>query len=251
MIYHFQTDTGNVRVHNEDSGGVFSNGESTLLIIADGMGGHKGGAKASSMAVEHISSSWKMLKSPIGSADVESWMETIIDIVNSQIYHHSLEHSDLEGMGTTVVFAYCTDRFVTIGHIGDSRGYLLNENGFTQLTEDHTYLNFLIKSGELDPNDKLQLDLHPNKHVLIRALGNESKVKPDVKTITFNEGETILLCSDGLHGLVSDELIKGVIDNDWRLEEQSNKLIELAKISGGSDNISVAIIKNTTPELEE
>lgn len=252
MISCFQTDIGNVRTMNEDNVDVFSSNESTLVVVADGMGGHQGGKLASTMTVDIISKSWNSLdKVALRPLDVEQWMQTVIEQTNTEIYNHAQENSDCEGMGTTVVFAHCTSSFITIGHIGDSRCYISNESGFTQLTEDHSFINFLVKSGELDANNIEELENHPKKHILIRALGNEPKVKLDVKTIAFNEDDTLLLCTDGLHGLVKGDLIKAVIENGWSLEEKSEKLINLARISGGSDNISLAIVKNTSAKMEE
>lgn len=192
----FKTDRGKVRQHNEDNGGVFINPEGVrFAIVADGMGGHRAGDVASLMAVEHLSNHWMESKSINTAQDAEIWLSENIGKVNRILFEHARENTECQGMGTTIVAAICTDKFATIANIGDSRCYLNNESGFKQVTEDHSLVNELVRSGQITKEDA---EHHPRKNVLLRALGTEPAVELDVMTIIFEEGDILILCSDGL-----------------------------------------------------
>jgi PPM family protein phosphatase len=236
----FMTDRGKVRQHNEDSGGVFYNGHgSRLAVVADGMGGHRAGDVASTMAIKQLQEYWER-SGQIGTPDeAQKWMMEQVSKINERLYEHSNHHEECKGMGTTLVAVICTDTFCTIGHIGDSRCYILNENGFSQLTEDHSLVNELVRSGQISREDA---EHHPRKNILLRALGTAAQVAVDVKSIEIEQGDLLLLCSDGLSNKVSDEKLKEILLADSALNEKGERLIHLANELGGEDNITVIIV---------
>ncbi|MFC3882623.1 Stp1/IreP family PP2C-type Ser/Thr phosphatase [Bacillus songklensis] len=236
----FMTDRGKVRQHNEDSGGVFYNGSgSRLAVVADGMGGHRAGDVASTMTIQQLQKHWEESENISSPDAARKWMIEQVNKINEVLYNHSSEHDECKGMGTTLVAAICTDSFCTIGHIGDSRGYILNENGFSQLTEDHSLVNELVRSGQISREDA---ENHPRKNILLRALGTEERVAIDVKSIEVEQGDILLLCSDGLSNKVSDEKLKEILSADDTLNEKGGRLIHLANDLGGEDNITLIIV---------
>ncbi|WP_409253656.1 Stp1/IreP family PP2C-type Ser/Thr phosphatase [Bacillus sp. SCS-153A] len=241
------TDKGKVRQHNEDSVGVFTNNEGDCLaVVADGMGGHRAGDVASSMTINKFEELWKDEVKMTTAEQAEKWLKDKINKINKFVYQHSKDNMECEGMGTTVVAAICTENFATIVNIGDSRGYILNDSGFNQMTEDHSLVNELVRSGQITKEDA---EHHPRKNVLLRALGTEENVEMDTKTIIFEEEDIILLCSDGLSNKVSEEEMKNILSTSEDLDQAGQKFISLANENGGEDNISLAIVKYT-PESE-
>jgi PPM family protein phosphatase len=243
MKVAFRSDVGQVRSHNEDHGGFTHNKEGMLLaVVADGMGGHQAGDVASKMTIEILSAKWQETEGIKTPTSIESWLEAAITDVNAKLFEHSLNHSQCQGMGTTLVAVVCTSQFVTYAHIGDSRAYLMNEESFLQKTEDHSLVNELVRSGQITP---LEAENHPRRNVLLRALGTERTVKVDIKTIEWDEGSFILLCSDGLSNKVKDEEMFQVLQKETNLEEKVTQLITTANERGGEDNISVALVYNS------
>lgn len=238
----YQTDRGKVRPHNEDRGGTFYNeSKECLSVVADGMGGHNAGDVASEMALEKLKKLWEPTKEILTPEAAEQWLLENIALINDEIYAHSKSHKECEGMGTTIVAAICTESFATVAHIGDSRCYILNERGFHQLTEDHSLVNELVRSGEISKEDA---EHHPRKNVLLRALGTEVSVIADIKTITFEDGDLLLLCSDGLSNKVSAQEMQKILMKETILKEKTTELVKLANDNGGEDNITVIIVKN-------
>ncbi|WP_096269934.1 Stp1/IreP family PP2C-type Ser/Thr phosphatase [Paucisalibacillus globulus] len=244
MEGHFLTDRGQVRIHNEDSGGIFpgDNGQ-YLAIIADGMGGHQAGDVASEMATTILEKRWREnegLKSPEAA---EEWLEQTLIEANTSIYQHSLEKEECQGMGTTIVVAICTEEFITVAHIGDSRCYLYNEFSFKQITEDHSLVNALVQSGQISKDDAL---VHPRKNVVLKALGTSELVEPDIQTIVWEDGDKLLLCSDGLTDKVLDGELADYMKSTTDIKEVGQKLIDLANERGGEDNVSLVILQHET-----
>jgi len=237
----FMTDRGKVRLHNEDAGGVFVNQDGDrLAIVADGMGGHRAGDVASEMTITQLKSEWEASKGISTAEEAEQWLKEKITIVNQILFDHATNHPECDGMGTTIVAAIATDRFATLANIGDSRGYIYNESGFKQVTEDHSLVNELVRSGQISKEDA---EHHPRKNVLLRALGTEKMVEMDTKTIMFEEGDIILLCSDGLSNKVSEKEMMTILLNEDHLEQKADSLISLANNYGGEDNITLAIVE--------
>lgn len=237
----FMTDRGKVRLHNEDNGGIFINPVGQrLAIVADGMGGHRAGDVASGMTINHLKELWVAAPKVLTAEEAENWLKKAVIEVNQQLFQHSLNNTECEGMGTTIVAAICTEIFASVVNIGDSRCYILNESGFKQLTEDHSLVNELVRSGQISREDA---EHHPRKNVLLRALGTEDSVEMDLKTITFEEGDALLLCSDGLSNKLSLDEMGSILTNDLTLEEKAAEFISRANLYGGEDNITLAIVE--------
>jgi PPM family protein phosphatase len=237
----FMTDRGKIRQHNEDNGGIFVNlAGQRLAIVADGMGGHRAGDVASLMAISSLKEYWEQTNEMETPEVAENWIRDHINQVNRQIFQHSQTHDECEGMGTTIVAAICTNKFTSIANIGDSRCYMLNDMGFNQITEDHSLVNELVRSGQISKEDA---EHHPRKNVLTRALGTEVDVEMDIKTITFEEGDLLLLCSDGLSNKVKETELMEKLKEEASLEQKASGLIELANLYGGEDNITLVIVE--------
>ncbi len=246
MKAQFFTDRGLVRSHNEDSGGVYYHENGHLLaIIADGMGGHRAGDIASQMAVSLMKEHWYESETFSTPEEAEKWLLETLQKVNEEIYHQAQNEENYAGMGTTVVVTITTEEFVTIAHIGDSRCYLFNENGFQQITEDHSLVNELVRSGQISQADA---EFHPRKNIVLKALGTEEKVTAEVQSICWEQGDKLLLCTDGLTDKVTNEELSEYISTMRDLSETANELIHLANDRGGEDNISVIIINHESSE---
>ncbi len=243
----FLTDRGRVRSHNEDNGGIFVNKDGTMLaVVCDGMGGHQAGEVASERAVSHIKEMWEETIHISSPEPAEIWLKTFILQTNQLLFEHANSHEECLGMGTTIVAAILGDSFVTLAHVGDSRIYLISENGAKQLTEDHTFVNELVKTGQISKEDA---EHHPRKNVILQALGTEKSVKIDIKTITYDDPGYMLLCSDGLTDKVNDREIVEVLNNGSQtLSAKAEELIRRANHYGGEDNITVAILELSVSE---
>jgi PPM family protein phosphatase len=241
-----KTDPGRVRIHNEDNGGIFLNGDQNCLaIVADGMGGHRAGDVASNMTISLLQNAWEQsvnIKTPDAA---EEWLRVKINEVNQALLQHANSHLECEGMGTTVIAAICTNQFVTLAHIGDSRCYLLNESGYKQLTEDHSLVYELVRTGQISKEDA---ENHPRKNVILRALGTEQKVDIDIITIVFEEGDTLLICSDGLSNKVNEKEMVDILTNQEPIEDRADSFITLANHYGGEDNITLVIVEHSAGE---
>ncbi len=239
MEYFYLTDTGKVRDHNEDSVVVCENknGE-VLMAVADGMGGHKAGEIASSIAITHLGRRFHEMGSIGTYDDAVAWIKDVVSEVNMLIYKYVENNPQNKGMGTTLALCVLTDRFLVFGNIGDSSGYVIKNERLYKITQDHTLVNLLISSGELTDEEAKK---HPRKNVLMKALGASSSVEMDIFNVE-DEVEGILLCSDGLTNMLNDEQIMKVLNEDSLVEEKVYKLITKSNHRGGSDNISVAYL---------
>lgn len=244
----FLTDCGQLRNHNEDSGGVYSNQSGQLLaIIADGMGGHQAGDVASEMVSAIMKEKWQEMKEIETPGETEEWLAQAVADMNSRVYQHSIKNEAYKGMGTTIVIAVCTGEFLTVAHIGDSRCYLSNELGFKQITDDHSLVNELVRSGQISKDDA---EIHPRKNVLIKALGTEEYVEADIQSLMWENGDRILLCSDGLTNKLSDDEMAAYIQSDEIMDVVGQKMIQLANDRGGEDNISLVIVHHDLKDEE-
>lgn len=238
----FLTDCGQIRQHNEDAGGIFLNqADQVLAIIADGMGGHLAGDVASQMTVSVMKDTWENLNELLSPIEAESWLKQTIKAINKQVYHRSQVEHELKGMGTTLVVAIITEEFVSIAHIGDSRFYIYNKSGFTQVTEDHSLVNALLNAGEITPQDAKN---HPRRNVISRALGTDEEVEVDVHSLSIESEEKFLLCTDGLTDKISNEELEEHLNRLSSLEDIGQSLVDLANQRGGEDNISLILISN-------
>ncbi len=220
------THTGRRRPHNEDAHVV----QSPLFAVADGMGGPRAGEVASRLAAE-------ALRDEQGDGSGEERVASLIQTANRRIYQRSSEDAEVSGMGTTMTVALVEAGTVAIGHVGDSRAYLVRDNELEQLTEDHTLVNELLKSGKLSAEEAHS---HPQRSVITRALGTEPDVDVDTFTVEARPGDVFLLCSDGLSSMISDNEILGLVrSGNGDLDAALRGLIQAANTSGGDDNITV------------
>ena len=240
MDYSYITDPGKVREHNEDSVIIVKNHNNEyLLAVADGMGGHRGGEIASSIAISHIGKCFKELGKLGTKEEAIIWIKNVVSETNVLIYKYTNENPESVGMGTTIVLAVLTPVFLLFGNIGDSSGYVYKNNLIHKVTTDHTLVNLLVKSGEITEEEAKE---HPRKNVLMKALGATTSVEMDIVDIE-TDVEGIFLCSDGLTNMLDDEQISKVLTEDLTTEQKLNKLIIKANNRGGTDNISVAFLK--------
>jgi PPM family protein phosphatase len=237
----YRTDRGRIRQNNEDSVGTFVNKDGHLLaVVADGMGGHRAGDVASKMTLVHLQEMWEKSEGIKTADQAEEWLKTHILQVNKLIFDHSKINMECEGMGTTIEAVIATNQFSSIAHVGDSRCYILNDIGFQQLTEDHTLVNELVRTGQISKEDA---EHHPRKNVILRALGTEQDIKIDIKTIMFEEGDFLLLCSDGLSNKVNETEMVMILKNADTLEQKASTLVNMANENGGEDNITLIILE--------
>lgn len=241
MKTYYQTDPGKVRSHNEDSVNIVKNmNDEYLVVVADGMGGHKAGEVASSLAVNELAKRFSELSSVGTKEEAVIWLKEIIDEINVKILRYAEEHVDATGLGTTCVCSIITEDFLLFGNVGDSSGYVLKNGRLYKVTRDHTLVNILLENGELTES---AAKTHPQKNVLMKALGASEEIDMDI----FDVEKTldgVLLCSDGLTNMVSVEQMEKILgDKDLDLEEQVGKMIMKANMRGGTDNITVACVK--------
>lgn len=240
MDYFYLTDSGKVRSHNEDSVIVVKNASSEyLLAVADGMGGHRGGEIASSIAISHVGKRFTEMGSIGTKEDAIRWISESSKEANALIYKYTNEHPESTGMGTTLVIAIMTNNFLLFGNIGDSSGYVYKDKKLHKITTDHTLVNLLVKSGELTLEEAKD---HPRKNVLMRALGANVSVDVDIFDVE-TDVDGIMLCSDGLTNMLEDEQIAKVLSEKTSIEDRLTKLIIKSNNRGGTDNISVAFLE--------
>lgn len=242
MLTALKTDTGKIRQHNEDDAGIFKGKDEFILaVVADGMGGHLAGDVASKMAVKAMGEKWNEAETiPTAPSECEKWLIEQILSVNSKIYDHAQAHEECQGMGTTIVCALFTGKTVSVAHIGDSRCYLLQDDDFVQVTEDHSLVNELVRTGEISREDA---EHHPRKNVLTKALGTDQSVSIDTRSFDIEPGDKLLLCSDGLTNKVEGTELKDILQSDSAPQEKVNLLVDKANQNGGEDNITAVLLE--------
>lgn len=240
MDYFYLTDSGKVRSRNEDSVIVVKNAAGEyLLAVADGMGGHRGGEIASSIAISHVGKRFNDVGSIGTKEDAIRWISETAREANALIYKYTSEHPESDGMGTTLVIAVMTRSFLLFGNIGDSSGYVYKNKKLHKITSDHTLVNLLVESGELTEEEAKD---HPRKNVLMKALGANGTVDMDIFDVEpVIDG--IMLCSDGLTNMLEEESIAKVLSEKGSVEDRLSKLITKSNNRGGTDNISVAFLE--------
>lgn len=231
IIASAKSDIGKVREHNEDS--FLCDEDLYIFAVADGMGGHSFGEIASTLALETIRSK---LTSFNPSTEL---LQSSIQKANLEVFNKSKNNPELKGMGTTITVCALTDNSsILIGHVGDSRAYILRENEFVQITQDHSVVAALIESGTITEE---QADLHPQRSVITRALGVDQNVQIDLSEVSLETKDRILICSDGLTSMVTeDQILSNLSIGDAKTSAQN--LINLANSEGGKDNITVIVI---------
>jgi len=242
MIFAALTDKGNVREKNEDSYYVSQIDNTKLFIVADGMGGHKGGEIASKSAINAIADYFKKyyVKWPKDNNSIKEFIKNAMKFANKEVYNKACSDCDLNGMGTTLTLLVIESGYYFIGHIGDSRAYLIRNNSIKQLTEDHSFVEELVKMGKITEEEAR---VHPQKNIITRALGIDEDIDIDVISDKIFIDDIIFLCSDGLTNMLTDEQILSEFSKNINLETICQNLIDAAKLNGGYDNITIVAFK--------
>lgn len=236
MKAYAKTDIGSKRSMNQDY--MYYNTEpvgsfQNLLIVADGMGGHRAGDYASRLCVETMVQSLEKSahKTPV------SLFEEAVTAANKAVFEESASHVEYEGMGTTVVACTLEENTLYITNIGDSRLYLIRD-GIEQITDDHSLVEEMVKQGNITESEAR---IHPQKNIITRALGINEEVQADFFEIDVEQGDVIMLCSDGLSNMIEDEDMEYIVKNSDTLQTAAESLVARANENGGNDNITVVL----------
>lgn len=244
----YKTDTGMVRSLNEDN--ILVDEEKQIFLLADGMGGHNAGEEASEIAVNTM---WDELKNrnadeirqtreALEKADTPPLLGILEQAVlksNKEIWKQAQSNANKSGMGTTLVASIIQDEFAFFAFVGDSRAYLISDRTIQQISEDHSLVAQLVKSNAITAEEA---KTHPYKNVIIRSLGSNTEIKPDLLCLAMQPDDIYLLCSDGLTNMITDDKILEIILSN-PIKEACSKLVDTANNNGGSDNISVILFK--------
>ena len=222
------SDVGMEREGNEDSYLELA----PLFAVADGMGGANAGEVASGITVE-------ILEEAAGG-DMPASLSAAIEKANERIHSMAEEDRSLAGMGCTCTAVWVAGEAMTLAHVGYSRAYRLRGGALVQLTEDHSLVGGLVRLGKLTPQEA---EVHPQRSVILRAVGVDPTVEIDIDEHVVEDGDIYLLCSDGLSGMVRDQVIEEVLGSERPLAEAADMLIELANASGGKDNITAVLFR--------
>jgi serine/threonine protein phosphatase PrpC len=244
-----RTDVGRRRKVNEDS--FLVSPETSLYAVCDGMGGHNAGEVASRMAIETISAF--ITRSAVEKEITWPWgldanlsfdanrLKTAIRLANARVFQAADNREELTGMGTTVVTALVSGDTMTVGSAGDSRCYLVREGELKQLTRDDSWVSAALGEGILNSDD---VERHPLRNVITKAVGARDAIDLDVLEHDLKRGDLVMLCSDGLHGMMGDqEIAKIVQSSPGSLEETSARLVDAANEAGGRDNVTVVLLR--------
>ncbi len=237
-----KSDVGKVREMNQDSFYISNSlDEVQLYMLADGMGGYNGGEIASKLAIQtaksYIENNFKEV--PKDRDSIIQLLGSSMEYANMVVYEKSKENPELEGMGTTLEICLIYNNKVYIGHIGDSRIYRIRKEIIRKLTQDHSYVQKLVKDGTIT---KEEAEHHPQKNMLMKALGCNAFIEPDVMVKGFLKDDILVISSDGLTNLVKQEEIFEIAKKDF--EQAPKELVNMANDRGGFDNITVIVIKN-------
>jgi PPM family protein phosphatase len=239
----FKTDLGLCRTVNEDN--LLIDRELGLFIVADGMGGHQDGELASSIAVVEITNN---IRDQIGRGkETREVVEEAIINANAEIIRSTRRQVDEAEMGTTVVLALIRGNRVFVAHVGDSRAYVITNGAMKQLTHDHTFVADWLREGSITIEEART---HEARHGLYAALGVEDRIEPDAAEWPWDNCSCLLLCSDGLTDMLPDAQIMGIVNRSDNPQEACDLLVEAANEMGGSDNISVIIVRQTDKRPE-
>lgn len=243
MIAYGSTNKGMVRPTNQDNYAVelFDQADAALLVVCDGMGGASAGNVASRYAIERFV---EEVRQEIQPGMDNTYMEDLLRVgaqyANQSVFELSNQNPEFRGMGTTLVGALVQGENAVLVNVGDSRAYLLRDGGVYQLTEDHSYVQEMVRKGKLTPEQSRN---HPHRNLITRAIGVDTFVDSDLFDYTLGEDDVLLLCSDGLTGMVEDSEIARIIRDAATLEQAAGNLIASACENGGADNITVVLFR--------
>jgi len=245
------SDVGRVRQNNEDS--FLTAPEMNLYVLSDGMGGLACGEVASRLTVDTIMAHCRAADADpslglvgrqiAGATTTSNHLVKAIRLANQVVFQASYEKTTHQGMGATAVAVRCVDQRMSVAHVGDSRAYRLRDGRLEQLTQDHSFVAELVRQGTVSERDA---DLGNLQNVLTRAVGTTPEVEVDIREEVFRDGDTVLLCSDGLTRELSDYQIAGILRDADNSQEAANQLVGLANEAGGGDNITAIVIRQVS-----
>ena len=233
------TDVGQKRSNNQDYVNRYTNRAGIdLIVLADGMGGHRAGHIASEMTATDLGASW--VDTQLNTLnDVREWMVAVLEEENKKIYQLG-QTDEYKGMGTTLEAVVIIDQQMIYAHVGDSRIGLLRNGEYQQLTSDHSLVGALVRAGQLSEEEAR---LHPQKNIITQSIGQHQPVEADIAIKTLEPGDYVLINSDGLTNMVSKEDIRDILSSEVPLENMAESLIRFANNAGGRDNITVALLR--------
>ena len=240
------TDVGQKRTNNQDYANQFVNRAGmTMILLADGMGGHRAGNIASEMAVTDLGAAW--VDTQIDSINgVREWFAEYLETENQKV-HQFGQDEEYKGMGTTLEALAVIGNQAIYAHVGDSRIGLIRGESYKQLTSDHSLVNELLKAGQITPEEA---ERHPQRNIITQSIGQRSEVQPDVGMISLEDDDYIVLNSDGLSNMISESEIYDIVTSDITLSEKAETLIRFANNAGGLDNITVALVYMNEEAIE-
>ena len=233
------TDVGQRRTNNQDYANQYKNkAGKSMVLLADGMGGHRAGNIASEMAVTDLGAAWVATEiSTIN--EVREWFAEYLEKENQQI-HRIGQDEEHKGMGTTLEAVAVIDDQVLFAHVGDSRIGLVRNGEYHQLTSDHSLVNALLKAGQITEEEAAH---HPQRNIITQSIGQKDELQPDFGMVTVEAGDFIVINSDGLTNMISGDEIRDIVVSDLSIEEKAKTLIRFANNAGGLDNITVVLIR--------
>ncbi len=241
MRFRFGTDIGLKRDENQDAVRCEYFGHNVLAVVCDGMGGERAGKEASTIAIEEFFQRFSAgYSESLDDEQIRKLLISSVSAANSVIYTRARLDFKNFGMGTTCVAAYINSKSAFIINVGDSRAYLITDKNLLKVTTDHNVAALLYEKGKITEEE---MEEHPQRHMLVRAVGVEKTVLPDTFILDYEDKISLLLCSDGLSGYCSDEEMYNVILNS-SFDNVAEELIKLANSKGGSDNVTVAVISD-------
>jgi len=241
------SDVGKVRDINEDNYCI-SEKDYGLFIVADGMGGHNAGEIASLIVVNSIRDHITKYVSPdMEEQSIKGIIYEAFNRANEKVYIHAEENSSCDGMGTTATMALNIGSILYIGHVGDSRAYVIRNGAIEQITQDHSLVAELVRSGSITEIEAMK---HPQKNIITRALGTNKSIKADIFNTDFNHSDTLVLCTDGLSNFIDKYEIEKVVSEFKDSNEVCERLVSMANKRGGYDNITVLVAKNDGRNIE-
>lgn len=234
------TDIGQKRSNNQDYINKFDNAAGiTMIVLADGMGGHLAGNIASEMAVTDLGRSW-VNTNLTDLSQIRNWLTVTIEAENEKIYKLG-QTEDYKGMGTTIEAIIIVENAAIYAHIGDSRIGLVRDNEYKLLTSDHSLVNALLKAGQISEEEAQN---HPQKNIITQSVGQEGPLDIDLGLHIFEDADYLVINSDGLTNMVSNQDIVAILGQDINLNAKNKELVDLANKNGGLDNITIALIHN-------
>ena len=241
MEFWSLTDTGIVRTMNQDACFAEHLDKNTLLcVVCDGMGGAKAGNVASNLAMEVFAQEMKnSYHSDLSGDKLKSVLENAVKLANFTVYDQAQQFEDFSGMGTTLSAALIRGREVTAVNVGDSRVYRINEEGITQITKDHSVVQLMVDRNEMTPE---QAKTYPGKNLITRAIGTESMVACDIFNVKLQKGDRLLVCTDGLSNLLSDQEMLFEVLHGGELADCCQRLLDIALKRGAPDNVTSILV---------